>query len=56
MICLVPTLWAGIAEENFAYSYNALTSSQERKHAWLEAALCSSDPRPSVYQLSSGVH
>lgn len=56
MICLVPPLWAGMAREEFAYSYDAHTPTQERKHAWLKAALYSSDPRPSVYQLSSGVN
>lgn len=32
------------------------TPTHEGKHVWLKAALCSSDPRPSVYQLSSGVN
>lgn len=52
--CPTPLHWDG--RRKLAYSYNVHTPTHKGKHVWLKAALYSSDPKPSVCQLSSGVN
>lgn len=55
-ICLALPLCAGMAEGSFPYGYSVHLPTHKGKHVRLRAVLCSCDPRPSVYQLSSGIN